>query len=320
MDRKPLFDQQTRDVIMLTGASTGITWLSVAFLERYLRYVREKHGLSPLDDGDGSDSVRFGTPLAIVGGMSQQWYSPIVVGFGLGNIVHGVSKVLTIAPQAKRGDLADSWSDALPEHVAQPSLKYRSLPYFRRSRYEALSGILRDIVTQPSYNAERKETVPAGFEHPIVVGVARNILHALEVDGHDHENVAKAIKTYFDANCTYAFDPRRRGSDYFVHPWVFFEKYNMTGDCDDISVSICSTLMALGVPCCMVMVAQKNRESYNHIFPAALLDPAKVGQVPQDRMVRDPSGAKWVLAPIEVTRKTQWGYHPRYLRRGFIWL
>lgn len=316
--RRPLFDQQTRDVIMLTGASTGITWLSVAFLERYLRYLREKNGLPPLEDGDGSDAVRFGASLGIVGGMSQQWYSPIVVGLGLGNIAHGVSKVLTIAPR-QRADLADAWNDALPDHL-QPTLKYRSLPYFRRSRYEALSGILRDIVVKPAYNEQRKETVPSGFEHPIVVGVARNILSALEVDGHDHENVAQAVKTYFDANYTYAYDPRRRGGDYFVHPWVFFEKYNMTGDCDDVSISICSVLMALGVPSCMVMVAQKNRDCYNHIFPAALLDPAKVGKVPPDRMVRDPNGQKWVLAPIEVTRKTQWGYHPRYLRRGFVWL
>lgn len=135
-------------------------------------------------------------------------------------------------------------------------------------QYNMLGTILTEIVTKPTWNAQKKEWIPPGREHPDVIAKAREIFSAGCLDGHDKLATVRAVQQWVQNNIKYTYDPR--WMDVFAHPYLTLK--TKTEDCDGQALLTASLLEALGIPMVLMLIGQNNPDTYNHILSAAVIE------------------------------------------------
>lgn len=166
------------------------------------------------------------------------------------------------------------------------------------AKYEILADILKELVTKPTYNAQKEIWIPPGREHPDVLNKAREIAHNNNLDGHNKIEVLKAIQKWVQNNINYVYDPR--WLDTFAHPYITLKK--KAEDCDGQALLSASLGEALGLPMALILIGQKDDKQYNHILSAGIVDKR--------------------LIPIETIpiagKKAAFGFMPPYIHKKVI--
>ena len=150
----------------------------------------------------------------------------------------------------------------------------------RNYGYEKVGALLKKFVLEDTVNKKTGEVIPAGYKHPSVVWLTRNILAERGVSVYDPVAVANAISDWCWENLTYVYDPMTtEAEDFFVHPYLMIKDYTergfAAGDCDDMAVLVASMLLSVGLTPRFLLWAQEpdSPNSYTHIT-TALYTPA----------------------------------------------
>lgn len=204
----------------------------------------------------------------------------------------------------------------------------------RQYGYEKVSYLLKKYVLEDTYNKKTGEMIPAGYKHPSVVWLTRNILAERGASVYDPIAVADAISDWCWNNLTYVYDPMTsEAEDYFVHPYLLIKDYTergfAAGDCDDFAVLVASMLLSVGLTPRFLLWAQNAEapQAYTHITTALYTPDYKY---PDLKNMYD----GWPYYNIEATMKVDTGnvgtmgipgatpggynYHPRTYKRGVI--
>jgi len=204
----------------------------------------------------------------------------------------------------------------------------------RNYGYEKVAYLLKKFVLEDTVNKRTGEVIPAGYKHPSVVWLTRNICAERKASVYDPIAVADAIADWCWNNLTYVYDPMTSESeDYFVHPYLlikdFTERGFAAGDCDDFAVLTAAMLLSVGLTPRFLLWAQEPNapDAYTHITTALYMPEHKYPDAKN-------SFAGWPYYNIEATMKVDAGdsgtmgipgataggynYHPRTFRRGVI--
>ena len=148
----------------------------------------------------------------------------------------------------------------------------------RNYGYERISHLLKKFVLEDTKNRKTGEIIPAGYKHPSVVWLTRNILANAGVSVYDPIAVANVISNWCFENLTYVFDPMTtEAEDYFVHPYLLIKDYTSSGfaagDCDDFATLVAAMLLSVGLTPRFLLWAQNADapEAYTHITTALYL-------------------------------------------------
>ena len=204
----------------------------------------------------------------------------------------------------------------------------------RQYGYEKVSYLLKKFVLEDTYNRQTGEMIPAGYKHPSVVWLTRNILAERGASVYDPIAVADAISDWCWNNLTYVYDPMTsEAEDYFVHPYLLIKDYTergfAAGDCDDFAVLTASMLLSVGLTPRFLLWAQNAEapDAYTHITTALYTPDYKYPDLRN-------SFEGWPYYNIEATMKVDtsdvgtmgipgatpggYNYHPRTYKRGVI--
>lgn len=200
----------------------------------------------------------IGQGLMVVGALTK---NPVLSGIGGGMVV------------ADNDDSVLRKSEWSKSKQAEPQsiniIRYNIPSWLPMSlQYKMLGTILTEIVTKPTWNAQKKEWIPPGREHPDVIAKAREIFTQSCLDGHDKYATVRAIQQWVQNNIKYTYDPR--WMDVFAHPYLTLK--SKTEDCDGQALLTASLLEALGIPMVLILIGQNNQDTYNHILSAAVID------------------------------------------------
>ena len=230
----------------------------------------------------------IGQATILAGGLMQ---NPVMMGIG-GGLVASDSDNSVLRKQEWNRNKSKSPSDFNMTRYNVPNW----LP--SKIRWQILSDFLAEMVTKPTYNAQKKEWIPAGREHPEVIEIARKIARQNVLDGHNKIAVLKAIQRWVQDNVRYVYDPR--WLDTFSHPYITLRKG--VEDCDGQAMLAASLGEALGIPMVLVLVGQKDNKNYNHILSAGIVDKK--------------------LVPIETIplqgERAKFGYMPPHIHKKII--
>jgi hypothetical protein len=200
----------------------------------------------------------IGRSLMVAGIMSR---SPLIAGIG-GGMVASNTDTSTLRKE-----------QMVKQHAEFPDrlniVRYNIpdwLPW--RIRYDMLGDILVEIITKPTWNAEKKTWIPPGREHPDIMAVAREIVVSNRLDGHDKMAVLNAIQTWVKSNITYVYDPR--WLDFFQHPYITLQK--RAEDCDGQALLVASLGEAVGIPMVLILVGQKDPTQFNHVLAGGVVN------------------------------------------------
>lgn len=204
----------------------------------------------------------------------------------------------------------------------------------RNYGYEKISALLKKFVLEDTVNKKTGEVIPAGYKHPSVVWLTRNILAEANTTVYDPVAVAQVISDWCWNNLTYVYDPMTtEAEDYFVHPYLLIKDYTergfAAGDCDDFAVLTASMLLSVGLTPRFLLWAQNPDapDAYTHITTALYTPEYK-----NPELVESYYG--WPYYNIEATMRVSdndvqtmsipgatpggYNYHPRTFRRGVI--
>lgn len=204
----------------------------------------------------------------------------------------------------------------------------------RKYGYERVSNLLKKFVLEDTVNKKTGETIPAGYKHPSIVWLTRNILASNGVSVYNPIAVAQCISDWCWNNLTYVFDPMTsEAEDYFVHPYLLVRDYSdrgfAAGDCDDFAVLTAAMLLSVGLTPRFLLWAQQPEapEAYTHITTALYLPEYRYPDLKN-------TFAGWPYYNIEATMKVDsndyktggvqgatpggYNYHPSTFKRGVI--
>jgi len=261
-------------------------------------------------------------------------YGPTIGGFGLGLTTGSMD---TSWAMQKLGD--NPVSSDIYEVARGPDaidMEVYDIPDWmgRNYGYEKVSYLLKKFVLEDTINKKTGEKIPAGYKHPSVVWLTRNILAERGASVYDPIAVADAISDWCWNNLTYVYDPMvQESEDYFVHPYLLIKDYTergfAAGDCDDFAVLVASMLLSVGLTPRFLLWAQNSDapDAYTHITTALYTPDYKYPDLKN-------LYAGWPYYNIEATMKVDSGdvgtmgipgatpggynYHPRTFRRGVI--
>jgi len=143
--------------------------------------------------------------------------------------------------------------------------------------------------------------IDAGKSSAIVHAQAQTILNQYRVPAYAWERQARAIWDWVRRNITFTPDPVGKEG---VQDAEWTLKYRR-GDCDCISVLMCSLLETIGTRCRLMTVAADPRdpEQFSHVYPQALVNGRWISV---DVARRSPA---FGLSPSRYFRKRAWSVH-----------
>jgi len=237
----------------------------------------------------------IGQGLMVVGALSRQ---PFLSGIG-GGMVFADNDNAVLRKQ--------EWTQDKDGHPDRLNIIRYNIPDWLpwKAKYALLGDLLVELISKPTWNAQKKEWIPPGREHPDVIAVAREIVRANGLDGHDKLAVLRAVQVWVQDNIQYAYDPR--WLDVFSHPYLTLK--SRVEDCDGQALLAASLGEALGIPMVLILVGQRSPDHYNHILSGGVVDrrivPIETIPVP--------------VSVNPVTRgKAQWGYMPPHIHKKII--
>lgn len=204
------------------------------------------------------------------------------VKLGMGVVDGSNSDIIKKIPNSRLSDSEVSEKAKEYGHLQWNIKKYPIISWLPKSwNYSRMFSKIEDVVTKPSYNEAEKKDIEAGQNHPFIIKKAREIARDTRIDGHDAVETAIAVQIWHINNVGYVFDGYNSSTmDTYLHPYLLIGNEELgidgvrAGDCDDMSMSVCSMLRALGHRGGMMVIGQdKDNEDYNHIFPVLILTP-----------------------------------------------
>lgn len=202
--------------------------------------------------------TKMGQAVLFAGGLTQ---NPILMGLG-GGLIASDSDNSILRKQ--------EWTHNKAKAPQEFNITRYDVPSWLPSgiRWNIVGDMLAELVTRPTYNAQKKEWIPPGREHPDILKIAREIARDNVLDGHNKLDVLKAIQKWVQDNITYVFDPR--WLDTFSHPYITLKK--KAEDCDGQALLTASLGEALGIPMVLILIGQKDDKNFNHIMSAGIVD------------------------------------------------